>query len=51
MKFQLKALAILASIIFLGGTAQAQTPNKPIKIGVLSDMSSLYADQAGVGSV
>jgi branched-chain amino acid transport system substrate-binding protein len=55
MKFQLKAFAILASIIFLGETSvQAQTPNKPIKpikIGVLSDMSSLYADQAGVGSV
>jgi len=52
MKFQLKALAILASIAVLGGAAvQAQTPNKPIKIGVLSDMSSLYADQAGVGSV
>jgi branched-chain amino acid transport system substrate-binding protein len=52
MKFQLKALAILASITVLGGAAvHAQTPNKPIKIGVLSDMSSLYADQAGVGSV
>jgi branched-chain amino acid transport system substrate-binding protein len=52
MKFQLKALAIIASIILPGGAAvQAQTPNKPIKIGVLSDMSSLYADQAGVGSV
>jgi branched-chain amino acid transport system substrate-binding protein len=37
----------------LGGAmaAQAQTSNKPIKIGVLSDMSSLYADQAGLGSV
>ena len=52
MKFQLKALAIIASIILPGEAAvQAQTPNKPIKIGVLSDMSSLYADQAGVGSV
>jgi branched-chain amino acid transport system substrate-binding protein len=52
MKFQLKALAILASSVLLGAVAvQAQTPNKPIKIGVLSDMSSLYADQAGVGSV
>jgi branched-chain amino acid transport system substrate-binding protein len=52
MKFQLRALAILASSIVLGGiAAQAQTPSKPVKIGILSDMSSLYADQAGVGSV
>jgi len=52
MKFQLKARAILVSMIVLGATAvQAQAPNRPIKIGILSDMSSLYADQAGVGSV
>src|ERR1700742_4970875 len=52
MTFQLKAIAILASSIFLGGiAAEAQTPNRPIKIGILSDMSSLYADQAGAGSV
>src|ERR1700729_87505 len=52
MKFQLNALAILASSIFLGVmAAQAPTLGKPVKIGVLSDMSSLYADQAGLGSV
>src|SRR6201998_4707400 len=52
MTFRLKALAILASSILLGGiAAQAQTSNRPIKIGILSDMSSLYADQAGLGSV
>jgi branched-chain amino acid transport system substrate-binding protein len=52
MTFQLKALAILASSIFLGGiAAEAQTPNRPVKIGILSDMSSLYADQAGLGSI
>jgi hypothetical protein len=45
MKFQLNALAILASSIFLSVmVAQAQTPGKPVKIGILSDMSSLYAD-------
>src|SRR5260370_31339925 len=52
MTLQLKALAILISSILLGGiAAQAQTPDRPTKIGILSDMSSLYADQAGLGSV
>src|ERR1700756_3940580 len=52
MKFRPKALAILVSSIVLGIIpARAQTPSKPVKIGVLSDMSSLYADQAGLGSV
>ena len=32
------------------GAAQAQTPDT-IKIGVLADMSSLYADLGGPGSV
>ena len=52
MKLWNRTLAIVAAAL-LGGTisAQAQNSNKPIKIGVLSDMSSLYADQAGLGSV
>src|SRR5438105_645638 len=33
------------------GTAQAQTADDVIKIGVLNDMSSLYADISGQGSV
>ena len=33
------------------GTAGAQMSGKPVKIGVLSDMSSLYADIGGAGSV
>jgi branched-chain amino acid transport system substrate-binding protein len=33
------------------GTAQAQVSDNVIKIGVLSDMSSLYTDLAGAGSV
>src|SRR5258706_15860679 len=40
------ALAIAAS-----GAAQAQISDNVIKIGVLSDMSSLYTDLAGAGSV
>src|SRR4051794_11141348 len=34
-----------------GGAAQAQISDNVIKIGVLSDMSSLYTDLAGAGSV
>src|SRR3954451_2192733 len=34
-----------------GGAAQAQISDNMIKIGVLSDMSSLYTDLAGAGSV
>src|SRR5438128_4421896 len=41
------ALALAAS----GGAAQAQISDNVIKIGVLSDMSSLYTDLAGAGSV
>lgn len=52
MKLHLKALVVAASFLVLGGVfAQAQTSKRPIKIGILSDMSGLYADQAGVGSV
>ena len=40
------SLAALA-VILAAGTAQAQTT---VKIGVMSDMSSLYADIGGPGS-
>ena len=40
------ALALSTSTLF----ARAQSP-KPIRIGILSDMSSLYADVTGPGSV
>src|SRR5712691_8839354 len=36
------------AVVLAAGTAQAQTS---VKIGVLSDMSSLYSDIAGPGSV
>jgi len=39
-----------AAMWLLTGTAEAQTPDT-IKIGVLADMSSLYADLGGPGSV
>jgi branched-chain amino acid transport system substrate-binding protein len=49
MKRSLLALAV-AGVLGLG-TAQAQGSGNVIKIGVLSDMSSLYTDLAGAGSV
>jgi branched-chain amino acid transport system substrate-binding protein len=42
--------AAVAAALSLG-TAQAQVSDGIIKIGVLSDMSSLYTDLAGAGSV
>ena len=50
-KKQIKALVITCGILFGAAAAQAQTLDRPIKIGVLSDMSGPYADQAGLGSV
>jgi branched-chain amino acid transport system substrate-binding protein len=49
MKRSLLALAV-AGVLGLG-SAQAQVSGNVIKIGVLSDMSSLYTDLAGAGSV
>ncbi|HXQ52026.1 MAG TPA: ABC transporter substrate-binding protein [Stellaceae bacterium] len=49
---QLAAASLAALGVALGaGSAAAQMSGKPIKIGVLSDMSSLYADLGGPGSV
>src|SRR2546423_411360 len=47
IRSSLTALTLAAS----GGAAQAQISDNVIKIGVLSDMSSLYTDLAGAGSV
>src|SRR5437868_2313615 len=42
----------LAATLMLGATAaQAQYTNGTIKVGILTDMSSLYTDLAGAGSV
>src|SRR5271170_5994444 len=40
-----------AAIAFGAGTARAQISDDVVKIGVLTDMSSLYADLSGPGSV
>src|SRR5438045_8500187 len=39
------------TLAVVAGAAQAQISDGVIKIGVLSDMSSLYTDRAGAGSV
>jgi branched-chain amino acid transport system substrate-binding protein len=49
MRFVASALFAVAS--FLSTAAQAQYTGGVVKIGVLSDMSSLYADATGPGSV
>jgi branched-chain amino acid transport system substrate-binding protein len=48
---KLKLLAAAAAVALAAGTAQAQISGNTVKIGVLSDMSSLYADIGGPGSV
>src|SRR5690348_12613305 len=49
MRFKL--LAAAAALALAAGSAQAQISGNTVKIGVLSDMSSLYADIGGPGSV
>jgi branched-chain amino acid transport system substrate-binding protein len=49
MRFAASALFAVAS--FLSTAAQAQYTGGVVKIGVLSDMSSLYSDLTGLGSV
>jgi branched-chain amino acid transport system substrate-binding protein len=48
---KLKRTLIAVAIAALAGTAQAQVSDGVIRIGVLSDMSSLYSDIGGPGSV
>src|SRR5205085_10100816 len=45
------ALALAVASTLGAGAAQAQMSDNVIKIGVLSDMSSLYTDLAGAGSI
>src|SRR5438105_8710816 len=46
-----RKLIMAASVALAMGSAHAQVSDGVIKIGVLNDMSSLYADIAGPGSV
>jgi branched-chain amino acid transport system substrate-binding protein len=47
----IRTLGIAAAATLAAGAANAQISDNIIKIGVLSDMSSLYTDLAGAGSV
>jgi branched-chain amino acid transport system substrate-binding protein len=47
----IRTLGIAAAATLAAGAANAQISDNTIKIGVLSDMSSLYTDLAGAGSV
>jgi len=51
MKFKLLTALVSAAFAFGTGAAQAQISDGVIKIGVLNDMSGLYADLTGPGSV
>lgn len=51
MKFKLKAIAAAAALAFAAGGAHAQISGNVVKIGILNDQSSLYADLGGQGSV
>ncbi|MDU6495806.1 ABC transporter substrate-binding protein, partial [Bradyrhizobium sp.] len=52
MKPSAQAVAAALALAALCGTAQAQTiSDDVVKIGVLTDMSSLYADATGKGSL
>ncbi len=46
-----KRSVFVAVSLALAGAAQAQISDGVVKIGVLSDMSSLYSDIGGGGSV
>jgi len=50
MNFKLKAIVAAAALALTAGAAQAQISGNVVKIGVLNDQSSLYADLGGPGS-
>src|SRR5690606_7835001 len=51
MKMQLSTLVASVALAFAGATAQAQISGGVVKIGVMNDMSGVYADIGGPGSV
>jgi branched-chain amino acid transport system substrate-binding protein len=51
MRFKLKTLAAAAAVALAAGSAHAQISGNVVKLGILNDQSSLYADLGGPGSV
>ncbi|MFO1299342.1 MAG: ABC transporter substrate-binding protein [Burkholderiaceae bacterium] len=51
MKLRLSSLVAALALAFAGGAAQAQISGNVVKIGVMNDMSGVYADIGGPGSV
>ena len=51
MKRKLSAVLVSAALAAFSGVAAAQVSDGVVKIGVMNDMSSLYADIAGPGSL
>jgi branched-chain amino acid transport system substrate-binding protein len=51
MKRTLSSAMVAAALSAIAGTAAAQISDGVVKIGVMNDMSGLYADIAGPGSV
>lgn len=51
MKRKLTSVVVAAAVAGLAGAASAQISDGVVKIGVMNDMSGLYADIAGPGSV
>ncbi|MDQ3026051.1 MAG: ABC transporter substrate-binding protein [Pseudomonadota bacterium] len=51
MNFKRKVLVAAAALALSAGAAHAQISGNVVKIGVLNDQSSLYADLSGQGSV
>jgi branched-chain amino acid transport system substrate-binding protein len=49
--YRLISMFVALAFVFGLGTARAQQPAAPLRLGVLTDMSSLYADATGPGSV
>src|SRR5260221_714935 len=51
LKLKVKALVAAAALALSAGGAHAQISGNVVKIGILNDQSSLYADLSGQGSV
>ena len=51
MKLKLSSLVAAVALALAGGAAQAQISGNVVKIGVMNDMSGVYADIGGPGSV